>query len=81
MTSAAGFEARLVHTDDEVAVVVRGEIDVATCGRLWPVIEQAISLGPRLVLDLAETTYIDSCGLALIVRAHRRARPTDAARS
>ena len=71
MTSPAGFDARLVHTDHEAAVVVHGEIDIATCGRLWPVMEQAISLGPRLVLDLAETTYIDSCGLALIVRAHR----------
>ncbi|HET6833579.1 MAG TPA: hypothetical protein VFH30_06905 [Acidimicrobiales bacterium] len=51
MTAAASFEARLVHTDHEAAVVVRGEIDVATCGRLWPVMEQAISLSPRLVLD------------------------------
>ena len=72
MTAAAGFDARLVYTDHEAAVVVHGEIDLASCGRLWPVMEQAISLSPRLVLDLAETTYIDSCGLALIVRAHRR---------
>ncbi len=72
MTAAAGLDARLVHTDHEAAVLVRGEIDVATCGRRWPVMEYALSPSARLVLDLAETTYIDSCGLTRIVRAHRR---------
>jgi anti-anti-sigma factor len=66
------FDARLVRTEREVAVVVQGEIDLATCDRLWPVIEQALSQGSRLVLDLENTTFIDSSGLALIIRAHRR---------
>jgi hypothetical protein len=43
VTEAAAFDARLVHTDHEVVVVVHGEIDVATCGRLWPVIPSSIS--------------------------------------
>jgi hypothetical protein len=47
VTATAGFDARLVHTDHEAAVVVHGEIDVVSCGRLWPVMEQAISLSPR----------------------------------
>lgn len=66
------FDARVVETQDEITVVVDGEIDVATCSRLWPVMERAISLGPRLVLDLAGTTFIGATGLTLIVRAHHR---------
>jgi anti-sigma B factor antagonist len=66
------FDARLVQMEDGATVVVDGEIDLATCSHLWLVMGTAMALGPRLVLDLAGTTFIDSTGLALIVRAHHQ---------
>ena len=52
-------------------VAVTGEIDVATSDLLWKEIERAIALSPTLVLDLSETTLVDSTGLSVLVRAHR----------
>src|SRR5260370_10385313 len=69
---ARGFEALLDHGDLDTTVVVRGDIDPSTCPRLWAVMEQAMLLSPRLVLDLAAATYVDAAGVGLILRAHRR---------
>lgn len=53
-------------------VVVRGEVDVATC----PALDAAVAelTAPEIVLDLAEVTFMASCGLASMLRADRRAR-------
>ena len=67
-----GFDACLVAGSTGLVVAVSGEIDVATCGRLWLVMQEAIFQGPRLVLDLRETTFIDATGVGLIIRAHRQ---------
>jgi anti-anti-sigma factor len=34
-------------------------------------VEQAIAVRSRVVFDLAQTTFIDSSGLAVILRTHR----------
>jgi anti-anti-sigma factor len=40
---------------------------------------QAMALGPRLILDLGGTTFIDATGIALLVRAsHQLGRRADA---
>lgn len=60
--------------DGAGATVLRvlGELDIATAGRLWERLEPAILDGPRrLVLDMAETTFIDSTGLTVLIRAHK----------
>jgi len=66
-----GFGARVAERDGEVVVEVRGEIDLATGEALWRAIEVASSRSRRLVIDLTETTFIDSSGLAILIRAHR----------
>ena len=52
---------------------VRGEVDIATAPRLQCELEERVRAGGGdLVLDCRELTFIDSSGIAAIVRTHRR---------
>jgi anti-sigma B factor antagonist len=53
-------------------VRVCGEVDPATSALVWQGIEEAIDLGGPLVIDLTETTFMDSSGMTLLVRARQR---------
>ncbi len=66
-----GFDVRIADIDGQIVVAVRGEIDLSTDQRLWRAIDEASSRSRRLVIDLSETTFIDSSGLAVLVRAYR----------
>ena len=63
------FSTELAQTGDATVIYVRGEIDIATCGRLRDVIEP--HLGPRqsVVLDLSGVEFIDSSGLHVLEQA------------
>jgi anti-anti-sigma factor len=63
------FRVTIVELDGEAVVVIAGEIDMAAKDRLWEVIEQARADGRRLVIDLAATSFIDSAGLTVLIRA------------
>lgn len=57
-------------------VAVRGEIDIFTAPALKREIAQAIDSGTRLfVLDLTETSFLDSTALGVIISASKRVRP------
>jgi len=87
----SSFGAEILNLDGGPVVTVRGDVDMATADRLWAVIEQVLASSERLVIDLSATTFIDSTGLGLLIRAHglvgqvRTAvvvrSPSDAARS
>ena len=52
---------------------MRGELDLSTAPELEGPLEQALAGGERSVLiDLTECEFIDSTGIALIVRAWQR---------
>ena len=70
----APFEATAAQLDDGVRVVaVRGELDLSTASDLEGPLEEAVSSGDASVLiDLTECEFIDSTGIALIVRAWQR---------
>jgi anti-anti-sigma factor len=70
----APFEATAAQLDDGVRVVaVRGELDLSTAPDLEGPLEDAVSSGSASVLiDLSECEFIDSTGIALIVRAWQR---------
>ena len=70
----APFEATVAQLDDEVrAIVVRGELDLSTASELEGPLEEAISAKDASVLiDLSDCEFIDSTGIALIVRAWQR---------
>jgi anti-anti-sigma factor len=66
------FEAEGQVRDGIAMVVVRGEIDLVTAPRFGAVVERAIvdHGAPRpLLVDLDECTFIDSSGLAILLRA------------
>ena len=68
----APFAARLVRTAEEVSVAIVGEIDRATSAAVWTATEHAMTLGPRLILDLGGTTFIDATRMTLPVRAYHQ---------
>jgi len=60
---------------DGVAVVVAvGEFDLATSDRLREALESAVSeVGPRVVVDLSDTSFLDSSCIGVLVVAGRDA--------
>lgn len=70
----APFEASAAQLDDGIRVVaVRGELDLSTAPQLEGPLEEAIAVGDAsVVVDLSECEFIDSTGIALIVRAWQR---------
>jgi anti-anti-sigma factor len=70
----APFEATAAQLDDGVrTIAVRGELDLSTASDLEGPLEEAVSSGDAsLLVDLSECEFIDSTGIALIVRAWQR---------
>jgi anti-anti-sigma factor len=64
------FSVRVVD-DGEPVVVVKGEIDLRAAGQFWDGISLALASGPpRLVIDMVDTTFMDSSGLEVLLRTH-----------
>ena len=58
-------------------MAVRGELDLVSSGELEEALERVNGSDPPLViLDLREVEFMDSTGLAVVVRAHQRAQNT-----
>jgi anti-anti-sigma factor len=56
------------------ALTVRGELDIATAPRLAEAFESQLSQQPQcLVVDLTDTTFMDSSGARQLARIARRA--------
>jgi anti-anti-sigma factor len=59
----------------EAVVVLAGEIDVSTVGRLSGAVERLLTdPPPRIVLDLAGVSFCDSQGLGTLVALSQKAR-------
>ncbi len=55
-------------------VSVEGEVDIASAPGLSMTLSEALRDRPRrLVVDLCDVTFLDSCGLAVLLRARRQA--------
>ena len=65
------YRVTLVEHEGEPVVEVAGEIDIAAQRHLRDVIDEARSRGRRLVIDLSETTFMDSTGLRVLLEAWR----------
>jgi anti-anti-sigma factor len=70
----APFEVSVSAVAGDVQVIaVRGELDLGTAPDLEPPLEEAMAHGKGPVLvDLSDCEFIDSTGIALIVRAWQR---------
>jgi anti-sigma B factor antagonist len=72
--SPATFEVRTEILEDGIhAFAVQGELDMNTAPELESGLEEALAeSGASIMLDLSECEFIDSTGIALIVRAWQR---------
>lgn len=75
------FKVTSRATGGEVVVSVFGEVDLATAPELMAAVRAALEVDePRVVLDLANMTFIDSQGLKVLIDAYTRAQAGRAAR-
>ena len=66
--------------DDRHVVAVRGEIDLFTAPELKQKLTDAIEGGKsRIVVDLTETTFLDSTALGVLIGAVKRLRSREGA--
>jgi anti-anti-sigma factor len=66
-----------VAEDDGVRMRLSGELDLSDVESVREAIGEALQ-GGRLVLDLADLTFIDSSGIALLLRTTQKAARLDA---
>ncbi len=79
---AAGQEGRAVASigvsssqcRGNLVVTLRGELDITQAAELGRALAAAAICGPRIIVDLAELTFIDCAGLSVLVAAQRTAR-------
>jgi anti-sigma B factor antagonist len=70
VVSPSPFEARSEELNGVLVLAVRGELDLGTAPRLEELLEPALASGDSPVaIDLSGCEFIDSTGIALIVRA------------
>lgn len=73
------FDVSLVEpiTDGRCVVVLSGEADLFGAPRLKEILLNAIEAGAqRVVVDMAETHFIDSTTLGVLIGASKRLRPS-----
>ena len=66
------FSTEVNATDEATVIHVRGEIDLATAGRLRDVIEPHMGPKQTIILDLSEVEFMDSSFLNVLVQARGR---------
>ena len=72
------MEVRTVHDGEASTVIVTGEIDLSTSTRVNRELDDALDLGPsRLRLDLSGVSFMDTSGVAVLLKARRRALERD----
>lgn len=62
------FDIDIRDDVDPPRVRVRGEIDVATVGAFENGVRSVLATGGQVVIDMSETTFMDSTGLSALVR-------------
>jgi anti-anti-sigma factor len=70
------LDVRTSYEGDTATVVVAGEIDLATSTRLNRELDAVLDRAPapvRLRIDLAAVAYMDTTGVAVLLKARRRA--------
>ena len=74
MAIAFSIEDRRVDNETHI-VAVTGEIDLFTAPEFKQSVSAPIDAGRRhVIVDLTETTFIDSSSLGVLIGAHRRLR-------
>ena len=64
-----GFSIDLVVGGGETRLVIRGEIDLIVRDELARALDDAVTPGGRVVLDVTDVSFLDSTGLGELARA------------
>jgi anti-sigma B factor antagonist len=72
---ASDFDVVISQGDDGPVVAVQGEIDLVTAPRLWDAVVGYLDSDAVLTFDMGGVTFLDSAGLALLLRANQRLAP------
>ena len=72
------FTVGVTSAGDCAVVNVAGELDIATAPQLITALDEAAGAnGGKVVVNLLETSFIDSTGLTTLFRAHKAAEEHD----
>ena len=72
------FSLRHPVEDGSIRIVMVGEFDVASAGRARDAIRRAQDDAAEVICDLGDVTFIDVCGLHVLLDASAHARRTGA---
>ncbi|MEM6552452.1 MAG: STAS domain-containing protein [Planctomycetota bacterium] len=61
-------------TDTGTEVAVRGEVDLESSPELWQDLQRFITQGKTLRINLSGVPYMDSTGVAVLVRALKQSQ-------
>lgn len=76
--SPSEFTIRTFREQDTLVLRVEGELDLRSAPSLSRAVASAISERPtRIAIDCSAISFMDSSGLATLVRAHRAAASAD----
>jgi anti-anti-sigma factor len=64
------FRLNVLRESDLCVLKLSGELDLASCPELEQELDDAAALGTAVVVDLRELTFIDSTGIAVLVKAY-----------
>lgn len=74
MGPPVSFSLETSERDGLTLVALTGELDLSTSGRLADALDAVAGADRRIVLDLRGLQFMDSTGLAVILRYHQRAK-------
>jgi anti-anti-sigma factor len=64
----------ILNQDGCAVVITAGDIDLHSAPYLREALDAAAVISDRLVVDLTDVHFVDSCGLGVLVGAQRRRR-------
>ena len=76
MAHPTPFDVTATERDGLATVAVMGELDCDTAPRLSQVLASLADPGRVILVDLSQTEFMDCAGIAPLVAAHRRQRPS-----
>jgi anti-sigma B factor antagonist len=68
----AALSVTATADDEWVVVAVHGEVDISTATTLDEALQRATASSARVVIDLSGVAFMDSTGLGVLMRAHKR---------
>ena len=71
LSGESPYGISIQHLDGDWVVAFRGELDITAVDELWSCIEEVRGCGGPLIIDLAETSFVDSSGLNVLIKAYR----------